>query len=223
MLTWSFAFAAAAALLVEGVLLVGAVRSGDETGPAELRGDGLLPPSALPSQGMLVVGQIRADGSVEVTQWIRSFDAITGLRLSEWSAPGAPRPTDLRLVAADGTILADEGSGEVEPRGVRLDRPTSLVRATYVLNGTTDESSTKPGRRLVPAVSVGLESTPQAGPTFVQVRAPVGGEVLSLACDDARSPVDLLRPCGQPVGTGWQVRLSADARADRVAALVDLP
>lgn len=220
-----FAAIAVAALLVESVLVVRTLSADHESAGADVRVERLVPPRSLPSRGMLVSSRVRADGSVAVTQWIRSpqgIDQVTILAPGSTGAPGSPRVANVRLVGDGGAVLADGIAVGSSPRQVRLDRPTSVLQVTYVLDGVAERSSTVPGRLLVQALATGLVTNARSGPTIVTAEAPVGAEVLNLACSDARSSVELLRPCGNPDGTGWQVRLSPTASVGRVVAQVDL-
>jgi hypothetical protein len=183
----------------------------------------LSPPDALPAEGAFVRSEVRADGSIAVTHWIRAADDIDELTLAA-PAPtdgsGSVRAVDARVVAADGTVQADDLTIDAEIRRVRLKQPTRLLRATYVLRGAVDRSSTVDGRLRALAVSLEVDAA-ETGPAVVLVTG--AGEVLNLACANARSGVELLRPCGSPDGAGWRVRLPAERSADRVVAQVDVP
>lgn len=212
-------------LLVEGVAIVRSLSAEDER---QLPQSGvtlpLVAPDELPATGALVLSEVRADGSVEVTQWIRSGDGIDRALVT---APGGSAEgvsvTGGRLVAADGTVIADDLTATAEPRGLRFADPTTMVRATYVLRGVAEESGTVAGRVVAQAVSLDLSIPAQTGPTVVVVAAAENGVVRNLACTNARSAVALLRPCGAPDGSRWRVRLPPERRTDRVAAQVDVP
>lgn len=211
-----------ALLLVEGVALVRGIDS--EESAHRLGTLPLQPPADLPPEGSLVLSTVRAaNGTVEVTQWIRSGDDITTLSVSapDLGDAGAVTATDAHVVAADGTTIVDDLTVGAEPRELVLDTPTRLVRATYVLRGAADESATVEGRVLARVVSIDLGFPTQTGPTVVVVGAAGEGVVRNLACADARSAVALLRPCGTPDGDRWRVRLPPEGRDDAVAAQVD--
>jgi hypothetical protein len=214
-------------LLLECVAIVRTLVSDDGDGRVPVTGTAtpLVAPDALPAEGVLVRSEVRADGSVKVDQWIRSGDGIGEL---SFSAPAgvegadAVRATGGRLVGADGTILADDLSLGAEPRRIRFESPTTMVRATYVLQGAVDRSATVDGRLLARVVALDVDFPAQSGPAVVVVSADDGGEVRNLACVNGRSTVALLRPCGAPDGPRWRVRLPAESRTDRVTAQVDL-
>lgn len=214
-------------LALECVAIVRSVRS-DDSGPQQ-RAPAALPllaPADLPERGALVISEIRADGSVRVSQWVRDGDGIDELSLvapTTSTGSGSVRATDGRVVAADGTVVADGLTIGSTPRVVRTDDPTTMLRATYVLRGAVDRSATVTGRLSARVVSLDADLSAVSGPTVVVVDVQGGGEVQSLACANARSDVALLRPCGRPDGTRWRVRLDAAGRGDRVAAVVDLP
>ncbi|GAA4729249.1 hypothetical protein GCM10023350_10670 [Nocardioides endophyticus] len=214
-------------LVLECVAIVRYLRSDDSdpqsAAPTVLP---LLAPVDLPERGSLVLSEIRADGSVEVSQWLRDGDGIDELSLA---APvmngrtGSIRATDGRLVAADGTVIADDLTIGAESRLVRFDDSTTMLRATYVLRGVVERSATVTGRLSARVVSLDADLSALSGPTVVVVEVEAGGEVRGLACANARSAVELLRPCGTPDGSRWRVRLDPVSREDRVAAVVDLP
>ncbi|KQW53120.1 hypothetical protein ASC77_02130 [Nocardioides sp. Root1257] len=212
-----------AVLVVEGIALARTIGSQESA-----RRDVATPlqaPADLPVEGSLVLSRIRADGTVEVTQWIRSTEDITELSVAApdvgVGADGVS-VTGARLVAADGTSLADDLTVTAEPRVVGLESPTTMVRATYVLRGAAEQSGTVRGRVLARAVALDLSFPAQAGPTVVVVAAAGDGVVRNLACANAQSSVALLRPCGTPDGTRWRVRLPPAGRGDVVAAQVDV-
>lgn len=125
-------------------------------------------------------------------------------------------------MAADGAVSAEDLTIGAEPRLVRFDDSTTMVRATYVLRGTAERSVTVDGRLRARVVSLDVDLSTLSGPTVAVVQAPAGGEVLGLACASARSEVELFRPCGTPDGSHWRVRLDPVSREDRVTTVVDL-
>jgi hypothetical protein len=214
-------------LVLECVAIVRSVRSDDadsqRPAPADLP---LLAPGDLPERGSLVLSEIRADGSVRVSQWLRDGDGIDALSLAAPVTTGQAGPiraTGGRLVAADGTVIAEGLTIGAEPRLVRFDDSTTMLRATYVLRGAVEQSATETGRLSARVVSLDADLSALSGPTVVVVEVQAGGEVQGLACANARSDVELLRPCGTPDGSRWRVRLDPASREDRVAAVVDLP
>jgi hypothetical protein len=211
-------------VLVLPVTVLEVMRShpgGDDPPAGRLIVDRPLIPAALPSRGALVVSEVRRDGSIAVTHWVRSDDALGEVSLSAPAAGGPVRATDGRLVTASGAVLADDLTVGAEPLRVRVPGSATVVRATYVLHGVTDRSGSVDGRLLAEAVALDVDAPAELGPTVVVVAAP-DGQVLNLACANARSGVDLLRPCGSPAGSGWRVRLPAASRDDRVTAQVDV-
>jgi hypothetical protein len=214
-------------LVLECVAIVRYLRS-DDSDPqsAAPAAHPLLAPADLPERGSLVLSEIRADGSVEVSHWFRDGNGIDELSLA---APvtngraGSIRATGGRVVAADGTVIADDLTIGAEPRLVRFDDSTTMLRATYVLRGAVERSATVTGRLTARVVSLEADLSTLSGPTVAVVAVPTGGEVRGLACADARSDVELLRPCGAPDGSRWRVRLDPVSREDRVTAVVDLP
>ena len=214
-------------LLIELVAIVRAVRSDDpgrEPDPSAVSLP-LLAPDPLPEEGALVLAEVREDGTVRVSQWVRSGDGIDQLTLAAPAVAGSAGPvraTGVRVVAADGTVVADELVIGTEPRRIRFADPTTMARATYVLRGAVDRSATEDGR-LRALVSLDADLSSLSGPTVAVVKAQADGEVLGVGCGNARSAVQLVRPCGTPDGSGWRVRLPAVSREDRLTAVVDLP
>lgn len=214
-------------LLVEFIAIARSLRSDepDEPDPPAAALP-LLAPDELPELGSLVLSEVRADGSVRVTQWLRSGDGIDELLLTAPTVAGAADPisaTDGRLVGSDGTVIADDLTIGAEPRLVRFADSTTMVRATYVLRGAVERSSTAAGRLRALAVSLDVDLSSLSGPTVAVVETQTGGEILGLACGNARSEVALVRPCGTPDGSRWRVRLPPVSREDRVTATVDVP
>lgn len=217
-------------LLVEFFAIASSLRSDDSDDSDEpdppAAGLPLLAPDELPERGALVLSEVRADGTVHVSQWLRSGDGIDELMLTAPTVAGAADPiraTDGQLVAADGTVIADDLTVGAEPRLVRFADPTTMVRATYVLRGAVEQSATVPGRLRASVVSLDLDLSSLSGPTVAVVETQTGGEILGLACGNARSEVELVRPCGTPDGSRWRVRLPQASREDRVTATVDAP
>ncbi len=214
-------------LLVEFFAIARSLRSDepDERDPPAA-GLPLLAPDALPERGALVLSEIRADGSVRVSHWFRSGDGLDELLLTAPTVAGSADPiraTGGRLVAADGTVIADDLTVGARPRLVRFADSTTMVRATYVLRGAVERSATVDGRLRASVVSLDADLSSLSGPTVAVVETPTGGEVLGLACGNARSEVELVRPCGTPDGARWRVRLPPVSREDRVTATVDVP
>jgi hypothetical protein len=214
-------------LLVEFFAIASSLRSDEPDDPdppaAALP---LLAPDDLPERGALVLSEVRADGSVRVSQWFRSGDGLDELLLTAPRVSGAADPiraTDGRLVAADGTVIADDLTVGTTPRLVRFADSTTMVRATYVLRGAVERSTTADGRLRALVVSLDVDLSSLSGPTVAVVETQTGGEILGLACGNAQSEVELLRPCGTPDGARWRVRLPPVSREDRVTATVDVP
>ena len=95
----------------------------------------------------------------------------------------------------------------------------SRVHVSYIMSGVVVPSTSVAERALVRVTSVDLVITNDPVPKTLLV---TGGEVLAAACT-AADRTDQPRPCGNPDGNAWRVRLSASARDDRVMAQVDLP
>ncbi len=222
----SFLLIAVLVLVVECFAIARSLRSSDpQEGALPAPLVPLVAPRALPDEGSLVQSDVRSDGSIAVTQWIRTSTDIDEVALSAATpagGAGTPEAVDGRLVGSDGTILADDITVDTAAVRIRFDEPTRLVRATYVLRGAVDASGTVDGRLRASIVSLDLDFAAEAGPTVVVVSGH-DGEVLNLACANARSGVALLRPCGAPDGARWRVRLPAADREDRVTAQVDVP
>lgn len=215
----------AVVVLVEVLLVAWVIVSADDATVVD-RPERLVAPRDLPLQGSLVLSQVRPDGSVAVTQWMRGLDPLGSVALSTPTVAGSGpvQVTDARLVADDGSVLAEGITVGAEPQRIPVEGPTRLVRATYVLDGVSEVSSDVPGRLLVQAVAVTMASTGEAGPVVVEVEGAESGAVVrNLACSDAGSSVAVQRPCGSPDGSAWQVRLNGDHRDDVVTAQVDLP
>ena len=216
-----------AVLLLEFIAIARSMRSDDPEEPdPPAAGLPLLAPDELPERGALVLSEVRADGSVRVSQWFRSGDGLDELLLTAPQVAGAAGPiraTGGRLVAADGTVIADDLTVGAEPRLVRFADSTTMVRATYVLRGAVERSATVDGRLRAVVVALDVDLSPLSGPTVAVVETQTGGQILGLACGNSRSEVELVRPCGTPDGARWRVRLPPVSREDRVTATVDVP
>ncbi len=215
--------AVAAVVVVDALLVAWAIASAEDE--AVVNGpERLVAPSTMPTQGSLVVSEVRADGTVAVTQWIRGPEPLGSVTFSSPATSERVRVTDSQLVAEDGTVLAEGfGAGATSER-VPVDGPSRLVRATYVLDGVTEVSSDVPGRLLVQAVALPAVAADDAGPVVVEVAgAEADSVVRNLACSDPGSSVAIQRPCGSPDGSAWRVRLTGGHRDEIVTAQVDLP
>jgi hypothetical protein len=162
-------------------------------------------PAGLQAGEGYVETRVRADGTMEVRQWIRADEPLERLRLR------VPRITSAGQLAADRVeVLAD---------GVRVSgrEEISYFNAGYDLGGASEvdeRSDSAAGRAL--AVATGLETHFFPAPAR-EVRVVKATEVLSLACAPAvdSSPV----PCGTPDGDGaWHVDLAGDRMSERVVA-----
>jgi hypothetical protein len=220
---WTVAYmvALALALAVTSVLVVVAM-GGDSGRQSDEPGEAPVPPAALPLLGSYITSEVRADGTIRVTQWIRSWATFSSLTLSAYDAPlppGEPVAKDLRAVDDGGRVLVAGAVVGTESRRLEFARPTRFLELTYELQGAVDRSGTVPGRALAAITFLDVDYASAGGSTTVLV---TGGSVLNLACAPATAAPSESRPCGAPEGQGWRVTLSADDREDRVTAQLDL-
>jgi hypothetical protein len=213
----------AAVLVVECVVLVDALRDDNDPGPpakAAAAARSLELPPVLAASGNFVRSNVRPNGTIRVTQWIRSHTDVDRITLSSYDADppgGAPVANHLDVVDGGGQVAASDVEVGPDPRVVVFLVPTRVLRLTYTLRGAMDVSGSVPGRALaVPLLDVDYDG--QDGPTTLEV---TGVEVLNLACTDP-VPSAEPRPCGEPDETGWRVTLEGSDRDDRVTAQVDL-
>lgn len=177
------------------------------------------PPPQAPAVGSYVESRVTASGDVRVTQWIRSEEPVTGLRLRLPSLSGGLGDVGARdlVVAADRVpvdVPATVGAGG---HRVRFEEPATAVYVRYTLQGVVERSESAPGRALVRATALRVGYTPRSGPSRVAL---VGSEVLSMSCAATRSSAP--EPCGSPGNGGWEVLLRGPERGDAVMAQVNL-
>ena len=218
-------WAALAVALVLGVVTYVGLRAGLDLGgdspqdQAASSALGTRPPATLPAVGSYVESRIRADGRVDVVQWVRSGTPMRGLDLglpTLATVSRSVRAVDVR-VTADGRRVRGPGTVTVPGAHVALPDAATTVAIRYTLEGLVERSSSARGRALVQATALQVGYGDRRGPTRVRVVSP---GVLSLACVDATS--GLPQPCGSPGSGRWNVELRGDARADAVQAQVDL-
>lgn len=222
------------ALAVAGLLVVRELGLG---GQADGARSALVPaaplsaPRVLAPQGSLVRAEVRPDGRVTVTHWIRSrrtMRAITLTPAASTQVDGPGGAAELEVRTTSGELRLDDQEVGSEPRTIDLGRPSTLILLEYTLDGVVQTSDSMPGRALVG--SVALDAAPDTGrreaPTGPDPRAKfrvLASDVLSLACaPPGAEPADL-RPCGTPLEPGrWTVTLAGADLDDRVTAQVDL-
>ncbi|MBZ5738876.1 hypothetical protein [Nocardioides mangrovi] len=172
----------------------------------------------VPRNGSYVRSGIDADGTIHVTQWIRSRRGIHGLTIALpiASSGTSPAASDLRLVDGTGGDQRPVGPVGSSPAVVSFLVPVHVVRLSYVLTGTVTVSPSAPGRALADPVSLEVDpSTGARGPRTVEV---TGTHVLNLACGSEAGTE--LEPCGRPGSDGWSTTLRATEH-DRVVAQLD--
>jgi hypothetical protein len=213
-----------AAVGVEAVVLLSSLRH-DSTDPragATAASALVAPPPALPSRGSFVASNVQGDGTIQVTQWIRSPTAVSRLGLAAYDTPlptARPRATDLEVTTGDGTVLVSGLVVTTRRQVVDLEKPARVLRMTYSLEGVVDRSGSVTGRALAGVTFLDVDYPSAGGPTTVEV---TGGQVLNLACAAAEVETTPRRPCGAPDAVGWSVTLSEKDRDDRVTAQLDL-
>ena len=131
--TLGYLAALAVALAVTLVLVVVAV-GGDSGQQGDDQGEAPAPPAELPLLGSYITSEVRADGTINVTQWIRSWATFSSLTLSAYDAPlppGEPVARDLRAVDSAGRVLVAGAVVGTQPRELDLGRPTRFLELTY--------------------------------------------------------------------------------------------
>ena len=214
------------ALAVEAVVIVSSLEDGPERRRNHaVSGHAIVappPPAALPETGSFVSSDVRADGTIRVSQWIRSDEAVSKLGLEAYDTPlptAEPRATDLEIATGKGKVLVSGLVVGTRPQVVDLEKPARVLRMTYSLRGVVDRSGSVTGRALAGVTFLDVGYEPASGPTTVEV---TGDRVLNLACADAEAETAPRRPCGAPDSTGWSVTLPEEDRDDRVTAQLEL-
>ena len=181
----------------------------------------LDPPAAVPANGEYVRSRVLASGDVDVDHWIRSTRALSAVTLSVPSATGrirgGPLARDVRVESDQGRRLGADilRSGK---RTFPVD-DAALVHVSYVLSGVVERSSSVRERALARVTSLDVSYRHDDVPKILVMQ---GGRLLAAACSRP-APETEPRPCGEPDGLGWRVRLSPAMRDDRVMAQLDLP
>ena len=221
------------ALVVVATLVVlgredGGSAAGDAQEPAGevslVAGPPPTEPVRLPARGAFVDVRVQPDGTVDVTQWLRSGNAISELTLAVFDSPQidvpgpGPQATDVQVSTSQGTVVLADPTIGAEPRTIDLVRPSLLVQLDYTLTGVTETQSSPPGRALIGTVFLDTAFEGEQGRERVQVG---GRRILSLACIDPEAEL-ALSPCGGEREGGWSVNLKGGNLDDRVTAQVDL-
>lgn len=179
------------------------------------------PPAAAPSVGVYTEATIMGDGTQSVTQWVLADSSLREIVLSlprDAQSGNGVEIDDVQVDAAGYRATNTEGQLGEQPARYYLAVPARQVRIRYVRQGGVRTSSSRPDRALVAVTPLAIG--PRAavdGPSVIQV---TGGELLSGSCTPARSAP---RPCGEPTGDRWKVRLDAGQRDDRVGVQLNLP
>ena len=214
--------AAVAALVLAAVLVVFDVRGGDEGEPGA-RGPGRVPavPVDLAKRSAVVQARITGSGEVAVRQWIRSAATLFGIHLSPPPAAAGSSPVRVRdvQVFANGAPALGAERLEKDREYYPFRSGTNDVFVSYRLVGAVERSGSVAGRALATVTALEVDVNP---PLVASTYAVSGGDVLNLAC---AAPVDgaVPVPCGEPIDSGWQVRLDKASLNDVVTAQLDLP
>jgi hypothetical protein len=179
------------------------------------------PPEPVAADGEYVRSELLPSGDLHVDHWIRSQVPLSGLTLTIPSVPavdaGALSARRVALQAGGRTV--DVAAILAGGRETISFADTDEVHLSYVLVGASRRTGSD-GQTLVKLTSLRVGYAPALGTRTV---AFTGARVIALACSSATATA---APCGR-VSTGsadtWTVHLRDARRADRVAALVDLP
>jgi hypothetical protein len=191
--------------------------SSDESGtPTPAHG----PPGA-PDVGQYVLGELTPGGELQVTHWIISSAPVDTLTLRADQADGRPGtlPALNVEVTAGREVLAAPLFVDSREERVSLGRSMQLLRLAYRIDGVLDDdTATLEDRALANVTALNVDYVGESGPVRRVVMAP--GEVLNVAClrTDSSTP----RPCGAPLGKGWQVDLEGVDRDDGLLVQLQL-
>lgn len=213
------------------ILLVGAggvgswVATADDDTPAPPSGSSQVvstfdPPVEVAEDSSYVQTRVGADGTLQVTHWIRTGEPLRSLGLHlplflDESGPG--RATDIEVLA-DGRLAAGPAEVDAATQGTYLFRSSRTVTVRYTLSDALELSKARGGRALarVTALDVTYAGEPASSTHRVE-----GASVLSLACS-AAGATSAPSPCGSPDGGAWAVTLEGLSTSDRVMAQLDL-
>ena len=163
--------------------------------------------------------QVRADGSILVTHWLRTSAPVDQVRVQAPAAAGGGAVT-VRGLEVGGAGSSVRSPGRVQDEQVvDLESPSDVVYVHYLLDGVVARSGSAPGRSLAAATFADVVVDGGSRARLVSV---TGGTVRALACADAGAAAEP-QPCGRPSGSGWAVRLSGEPSTVQVSAQVDLP
>ena len=220
------AAAGAGLVLAAMVVVVVFVVRGDDPGEPSASGPEGVPtaPVALAPRSSVVDARITPSGDVVVRQWIRSASNLFGIGLSP--PPGAGVAAGSSPVRVRDVWVFADGRQALGPEQVKKDggyypfaAGTDDVFLSYQLEGAVERSGSVPRRALATVTAVDVDLNP---PLVATTYAVSGGDVLNLACS-APVPEAVPVPCGEPVDSGWRVRLENADRTDVVTAQLDLP
>jgi len=181
-------------------------------------------PAGLPSIGSYVETRVLADGSLRVSHWVRSPEPVTALSVRVpyvGELDGSLEASEVTVVADGAPRILDAGLSIVTAAGPQTYYfpPADVVHVTYLLTGVLERSPSVPGRALARMTSLSLDYRFERGPHRVRV---VGAKILTMACNSVGPVLVPERPCGAPVGAGWEVVLRGSQRDDRVVAQLNL-
>ncbi len=223
---------AAVAVVVALVALAFQALSGHDAGrpaaaPSSKRPDRDVPPppADAPADGMYVLSDVTADGSVEVQTWVHAATPISELRLTTTDPdllPGSVESLDLKVRDLDGTLLAHRDAVGTNPQRIRLRAAATDLYFSYTIDGAMDDASATVESRTLARV-LGMDVDYDGAGGVVRRVVTATGTVLNVAClqpteDFDESP----RPCGKPTGDGdWTVDLRGAHRQDRLLAQLE--
>jgi hypothetical protein len=182
-------------------------------------------PADMPTEGMYVASDVAADGSVEVSTWIRSAQPVEQLSMTTTDPdllPGSVESLDLVVRTMDGKMLAHRDTVGTNPQTIRLRQAATELYFSYTVDGAMDTASpTVPGRTLARVLAMDVDYAGAAGTVRRLVSSP--GTVLNVACLDPAQDFDAVpRPCGQATADGdWVVDLTGAQRQDRLLASIE--
>jgi hypothetical protein len=183
------------------------------------------PPADAPDEGMYVLSEVTADGTVEVQTWVRVASPISELRLTTTDPdllPGSVESLDRTVHDADGTLLAHRDSVGTNPQRIRLRSDATDLYFSYTVDGAMDDASATVETRTLARV-LGMDVDYDGAGGVVRRVVTATGTVLNVAClqptdDFDESP----RPCGKPSGDGdWTVDLRGAHWHDRLLAQLE--
>jgi len=183
------------------------------------------PPADAPPEGMYVLSDVTADGTVQVQTWVRAATPISELRLTTTDPdllPGSVESLDLKVHDLDGTLLAHRDTVGTNPQRIRLRAPATDLYFSYTVDGAMDDASATVESRTLARV-LGMDVDYDGAGGVVRRVVTAAGTVLNVAClrpseDFDESP----RPCGKPTGSGdWTVDLRGAHWHDRLLAQLE--